>query len=73
MLLPQDWERVAQERQHSWDADVRQRQLLALLPSQPPVWRRWTSISLVWIGAWMVRWGEAVMQREYRRGVSAVG
>ena len=73
MLLPQDWERVAKERQRSWDAEVRQRQLLSQLASPPPLWRRWTGGSLMWLGAWLVRRGEGMMQHEYSRGVSFAG
>jgi hypothetical protein len=57
MMLPQDWERVAQERIRSWEQEIHQRALLA----------RWTGGSLVWLGTWLMRWGARVTPQEQRQ------
>jgi hypothetical protein len=70
MMLPQDWEGVARERMRSWEKEMQQQQLLAQLTPQPSRWRRWTGSGLVWIGTWLLRWGERMAQRECRENVA---
>ena len=70
MLLPQQWEGVAQERMLSWEKEMKYRQLLAELPQEPPRWRRWTGGGMVWVGRWLLRWGERMVQCECTEGVT---
>jgi hypothetical protein len=70
MLMPQDWEGVARERTLSWEKEIRERQLLAQLPSRPSHWRRWTGGGLVRVGTMLMRWGERMAQRECRQELS---
>lgn len=73
MMFPQDWERVTQERINSWEAEMRQRQLLAQIPHQSSLWRRWTGSGLVRTGTLLMRLGERLAQREARQGRARQG
>lgn len=72
MMLPQQWEIVAQERMRSWEKEMHYRQLLAELPREPARWQRWTGSTLVWTGTWLMRLGERVAQRECQEKASGV-
>ena len=73
MMLREDWAGVARDRMQAWEAEIRHQQLLRQIPHRPPRWRRWTGGSLVWVGRWLVRWGEWVTEPECRQEVSVVG
>jgi hypothetical protein len=73
MLLPQEWEGVAKERMRSWEKEIQQQQLLAEVAQEPSRWRRWTGSGLVWIGTWLLRWGERMAQRECQESISVAG
>ena len=70
MMLPQQWEGVAQERMRDWEKEARQQKLLAELPQEPSLWRRWTGSVMVWIGRELLRWGERMAQRECQESVA---
>ena len=70
MMLPQQWEGVAQERLRSWEKEMNHRQLLAQLPQEPSRWRQFTGGTMVWIGTWLLRWGERMAQHECQEKVS---
>ena len=63
MMMPQQWEAVAQERERDWEKLMKNRQLLAELPTKPPRWQRWAGNLLVWAGDWMTLWGARFAQR----------
>ena len=69
-MLPQQWESVAQERMRDFQKEAHQQSLLAQLPQTPSRWRRWAGSSLVWVGSWLMRWGERMAQHECRKSVS---
>lgn len=73
MMLPQDWERVAQERMRDYEREARHQQLLAQLPPQPSPVQQWTGRAMVWLGAWLVRWGERMARRKCAESVSVTG
>jgi hypothetical protein len=70
MLMPQDWEGVAHERQILWEKEIRYRTLLAQFPSRPSFWRQWTGGGLVRVGTMLMHWGERMAQCECRQEVS---
>jgi hypothetical protein len=70
MMLPEQWENVAQERLRDWEKEIQQRQLLAQLPSTPAPWRRWTGSIMVWSGTWLLRFGERMARCECPERVS---
>ena len=72
-MLPQNSEGVAQERMRTWEKELRHQRLLTQIPRKPPAWQRWTGGRMVWIGAWLMCWGERMAQRECRQGISVAG
>lgn len=70
MMLPQQWEGVAQERMRDWEKERRQMALLATIPQEPGPWRRWTGSGMVWLGTCLLRWGERVAQCECQESVT---
>ena len=64
MMLPGDWDGVAQERTRSWEAEVDRQHLLRQIPRRRTRWRQWAGGGLVWLGRWLVRWGEQVTEPE---------
>jgi hypothetical protein len=72
-MLPQDLEVVAQERSRAWEKEIAHRQLLKDVLRQPPCWRRWLGCGMVGLGAWLMRWGEWIVQPTRREGISVVG
>ena len=73
MMLPQQWEQVAEERMADWKREARYQQVLAQLPAAPSRWRQWTGGMMVWCGTWLLRWGERMARRECAEGVSVTG
>ena len=73
MMMPEQWEGVAQERLRDWEKEVCHQQLLLQLPQEPARWRRWTGSSMVWAGTWILRWGERMAQRECQESVQVAG
>jgi hypothetical protein len=69
-MLPQDLERVAQERIISWEKEVQHRQLLEQIPNKPPIWRHWRGHALVWAGALLMQLGERLVRRGRRESIS---
>ncbi len=70
MMVPQQWEGIAQERMRSWEKEMQYQQLLAQLPPTPSIWRRWTGGGMVWIGTWLLRWGERMARRQCQESIS---
>lgn len=73
MLLPQDWERVAQERMNDLHREAQQRHLLAQFPSPPSPLQQWAGRGMMLLGAWLVRLGERIARRDCVESVSAAG
>lgn len=73
MLLPNDWEGIAQERSRSWEEAVGARQLQAQLPRQRGVWRRRAGGWLMWVGERITKWGAQMAQCEKAQRVSLAG
>jgi hypothetical protein len=73
MMVPQQWEDVAQERVRDWEKEMQHRQLLAQVPPTPAPWRRWMGRVMVWLGTWLLRFGERMARRECAECVSVAG
>ena len=73
MMVPQQWEDVAQDRLRDWEKEVQYRQLLAQLPATPAPWQRWMGRAMVWSGTWLLRLGERMARRECPESVTVAG
>jgi hypothetical protein len=73
MMLPQQWEGVAQERMRDFEKEMHYRKLLAQLPAEPARWQRWTGSLMVATGTWLMRLGERMNRRECQESVSVTG
>jgi hypothetical protein len=56
-----------------WEKEMHNQRLLAQLPAEPSLWRRWTGSGMVWAGTWLLRWGERMAQRECQESISVAG
>jgi hypothetical protein len=72
-MLPHQLERIAQDRMHAWEKEIRYQQLLTQIPREAPRWRRWMGDGMVWLGTWLMCWGERMVQRRCTQGVSVAG
>lgn len=70
MMMPEQWESLAQERQRDWEKEMRHQQLLLQLPQEAARWQRWTGSGMVWVGTSILRWGERMAQRECQESVA---
>jgi hypothetical protein len=70
MMLPQQLEAVAHERQRDWEKEVIHQQLLAAVPPEPARWQRWMGRAMVWGGTWLLRLGERMARHECPDSVS---
>ncbi len=66
MHTNQDWDGLAQMRRQELDREMRQLQLLALLPPKPARWKRWTGRGMARFGRLLMHWGKRVAMAENR-------
>lgn len=68
-MFPLECETIAATREREWQAERESRHLLSKLPRRPNLWRRRTSSMIVFVGAWLMKWGEWMAEFEHRQVV----
>jgi hypothetical protein len=65
LMLPQDFDGIAQEKMRAWEIEVQRRQLQAQIARPRPIWRRWilrrwAGTGLMRVGRWLTQLGSGM-------------